>query len=416
MLRSALPPSAWAGGGWTAASALVVLVLMVWDESWALKDRFANARRLHDGAVPRARRVPATYQGLVKAVRRLLTAALLERLESHLRTLVREASAGAWTVGGWVPLAIDGSRFECPRTARNLERFGRANRDGSGPQQTALVAWHAGSGLPWSWRLGAGTASEHDLLRALLPTLPKGCLLLLDAGFPHFELLREIVASGRHVLVRAASGVCLLRDLGWDPRRRKGVVHLWPQLFRRACPPLALRPIRVGTDRGEPVWVLTNVTDPAALSVKRAKRFYRMRWGIEVAYRGLKQTMERRKVRGHSPAVARTELESLMLGASLLGLAGAAARRREGRKRPAEGSFAGTLRAVRQAMRTDPTPRQLQRALASARDPYPRRKNRHGADWPHRKNPTPPRPPQVRDATPAERRLALELRAQLIAA
>ena len=414
MLLPALPSTACAGAGWTAASALMTLVLMVWDESSALKDRFANAKRLHNASVPRSRRVPATYQGLVKAVRRLLTAGLLATLEAQLRTLVEESSAGAWTVAGMVPIAIDGSRFECPRTKKNLDEFKLANREGSGPQQQALVAWHAGSGLPWSWRLGAGTASEHELLRALLPTLPKGCLLLMDAGFPRYELLREIVASGRHVLVRAGSNVCLLRGL--QSGRGKGLVDLWPQDARRKALPLTLRRICVGKDRGQPVWVLTSVTDPAALSARSAKKLYRMRWGIEVAYRGLKQTMERRKVRGHSPAVARTELESLLLGATLLGLAGVAARRAEKRKRPTKGSLAGTLRGVRQAMRTNPTPRELVRMLASSRDPYQRSAHRHSADWPHRKNPSPPKPPRVHVATAAERRQLIELRARLAAA
>jgi hypothetical protein len=36
--------------------------------------------------------------------------------------------------------------------------------------------------------MGPGQASEHDLLRQLLPTLPRGTLLVVDAFYQGYDL------------------------------------------------------------------------------------------------------------------------------------------------------------------------------------------------------------------------------------
>jgi len=41
------------------------------------------------------------------------------------------------------------------------------------------------------------------------------------------------------------------------------------------------------------MWMLTSVLSPKSLSRKRIAELYRLRWGIEVEFRGLKQTMDR---------------------------------------------------------------------------------------------------------------------------
>ena len=80
-----------------------------------LADRFAEARHWLRGLAP-TRRLADTYQGFVKALRRrgdtlalLLHTAFQERMRQHL--------GDDDLVGGWRPLAVDGSRFDCPRAA-----------------------------------------------------------------------------------------------------------------------------------------------------------------------------------------------------------------------------------------------------------------------------------------------------------
>src|SRR5690606_7739608 len=61
-------------------------------------------------------------------------------------------------------------------------------------------------------------------------------------------------------------------------------------------PPLRLRLAKVHIGKTT-VWLLTSVLDPAKLTVKQMLRFYKMRWGVEVEFRGLKQTLDRAKLR-----------------------------------------------------------------------------------------------------------------------
>ena len=98
------------------------MVLMAYDESATLGDRFAHARQCLIEMAPGARRPsnPAgfagkTYQGFVKAAKRLLPGTL-DRLQAHLRKQHQRIAGASWKRYGWVIVACDGSRVEVPRT------------------------------------------------------------------------------------------------------------------------------------------------------------------------------------------------------------------------------------------------------------------------------------------------------------
>ena len=73
-------------------------------------------------------------------------------------------------------------------------------------------------------------------------------------------------------------------------------------------------------DGKKKMYLVTNVLDKKALSEKSAGVLYEMRWGVEVFYRSLKQTLEKRRMLSRTPAAARCELTWAMLGLWLLGL------------------------------------------------------------------------------------------------
>ena len=84
---------------------------------------------------------------------------------------------------------------------------------------------------------------------------------------------------------------------------------------------MVLRLIKVRRPRGrKTMYLLTNVLDEERLSDQTIAVIYRMRWGIEVFYRSLKQTLERRKMRSSAPRQARMELHWTLIGMLLLGL------------------------------------------------------------------------------------------------
>jgi len=392
---------------WTPARLLTALVLVAWGGgAQALTERFATARAVL-GDPDTAR----TYQGWTKA---LLAAGLrlAEAAAAWWRGQMSARAGSAWTLYGWCVLAADGSRFALPRTAELLRVFGFGGRDESQPQLWITTLWHLGLGLPWAWRIGRADASERRHLAALLPDTPPNCLLVADAGYVGYELLRQIVGSGRHFLVRVGRNVHLLTHLGYAQVERGHTVYLWPAYAQRqAQPPLGLRLIRLPVGpKGQPVCLLTSVTDPARLSDEQAGVLYRLRWGIELMYRSLKQTLQARTLRSTAPAQVLFEMHGLMLGLMLLGLWTTRAIQARG-GRPGGWSVAGALQVVRRALRRPDTPQPWTDRLAHAVPDRYLRRRKVRVIWPRKKqHDPPPGCPNVRPATATERRAALALR------
>src|SRR5208337_3294471 len=89
---------------------------------------------------------------------------------------------------------------------------------------------------------------------------------------------------------------------------------LWPELAQcQGGAPLVLRRIVVVDGRNRRMCLLTSVSG-AEMGVAEAVELYRRRWGIEVLYRGLKQTLGRRKMLSDAPENAQVELDWTMAG------------------------------------------------------------------------------------------------------
>ncbi len=397
---------------WSLRNVVFQALLMVFEEGRSLNDRFLNARACLTGFFPGERRPGVTYQGFIKAQRRV-SPAMVEAMMARLRAVHRRLAGKHEERWGWLAFACDGSRVEAPRTAKNQAAFGRAGRKKTGPQLSLTTLYHMGTGLPWDWRIGAGTESERAHLRAMLATLPEGALIVCDAGFTGYDLLREILHGGRSFLVRIGSNVRLLSDLlDVDIEQQGEVVWLWPA-DKRAQPPLELRlirfPPRSGTSEG--MYLLTNVLDHERLPEEAAASLYQMRWGVEVFYRGFKRTLDQHKLRSDAPEQAMWELRWAMIAYLLLGLMtveGIIA----GGHDPLSMSVAGALRIVRRAMHRDGSLRWRRRGdlrvlLARARkDEYRRSSSKQARDWPRKKREKPPGRPRIRAATPSESREA----------
>ncbi len=381
-----------ASPGWSAFSLALDAILMSWDPAPTLAQRFESTLAVLDAALPRRRKVGRTYQGFVKALT-ARSGAIFGVMIPHLRGLTEQAAGRCWRCGQFVPIGADGSRFDAPRTIGN-EPLGFAGKDKCSPQMMTLLLVHLGAMLPWGWRIGGVRKSERALLREVLDQLPERTLLVADAGFTGFDLLCDLRRRGIHFLVRVGRGVRLLKDLGSYEREGKSTVYLWPDA-RRSCPPLVLRLIRVGS-----VYLITDVTDPRQLSKAFAAELYRRRWGLEVAFRSLKQTLQRRKVRSGTAVHARRELDWAMVGLWALALLGVRAIRRAGHE-PRRLSIARSLSAVRAARAGIVSDRRLgQRMREAILDFYERKASKKAYRWPHKKRPSlPPGEPTVTAAT-----------------
>jgi len=398
---------------WLPRMLVFAAILMSWEEAATLGARFDRARRTVGAMFPSRRAVGKTYQGFL---RRLLQFhdCLLETVTFHFRHVLQQGAGTFWTREGLLAFAIDGSRVECPRTRKNEEAFGHAGKKGCGPQMWLTTLWHMGTGLPWAWKQGRSDECERHHLREMLSVLPAGALVVGDAGFVGYELLQAILAGGRSFLVRVGGNVRLLKELGWVKRYGEDTVFLWPQKFHRQ-EPMILRLIELQRG-GKKVYLVTNLS-AEALTHHQAAVLYTMRWGIEVFYRSLKQTLEHRTMRSDAPRQAQAELAWSVVGLQLMGLMSVRERLAQGVD-PLGWSVAATRDLIRQAMHGDPS-RSLgvggwkKRLAACRKDPYVRTHEKKSRDWPDRKRERPPGPPNIRNASATEVQRARQLRAKL---
>jgi hypothetical protein len=292
-----------AGSKWSPLRLVWMALLMAWSAEQTLQARFAATRQVLKSLFPKWS-LGKSYSGWYDAQLKWITP-LRPALSKRLRQQIQEMAGKHWQRQGWCAFAVDGSRFECPRTKANERKLKCAGRKKTGPQLFMTTLLHMGTGLPWDFRIGPGTDSERRHLEDMLGSLPRQSLVVADAGFTGYHLYRRLIAAGQNFLIRVGANVHLLRELGYFEREGADTVYLWPG---KNChePPVVLRLIerRQGKQK---MYLVTNVLDKKALSEKNAGVLYEMRWGVEVFYRSFKQTLQKRKMLSRSPEAAKCE-------------------------------------------------------------------------------------------------------------
>lgn len=400
---------------WTPRMLAICAVLIGWVAGSNLQECFTASREALVAMYSSRRRPGDTLAGFLDALGRQ-SAALLSIVVKSLRRMTIRMSGRLWRVGPWVLFGGDGSRLECPMTSRNERGLGCAGKDKTAPQLFITTLYHVASGLPWAWIRGRGDSSERGQMRRLLKELPRRAMLLIDAGFPSYTLLRALLLLGHDFIVRVGNNVRLLRVLGWEMEQKGSTVYLWPRRHRKRQP-LMLRLVRVKarckhSRHKRDVYLLTSVQSEVLLTDEMITKMYALRWGVEVMYRSLKQTLKHHKMRSDTPQRAKVELDWYMVGLWMLGLMALEAQGRR-RRLEQEWSPAGAVSCVRTAMRNARRPRrkgglksQLRMAVL---DSYVRRRPKRARHYPRKKTETPAGRPKIRMATRKEMQAAQAL-------
>lgn len=382
---------------WKGRMVVWVSVLMFWVSGNTLEEQFSAGRRIVKFMKPHWK-VPVSYSGFVAAQQRwwpLVASALISRLRPD------ESWAGpTWRMLGWLVLAVDGSRFECPRTQANGQGLGCAGREKTAPQIFQTLLQHVGTGLPWDYRLGPGTDSERRHLDEMLPDLPAKTLLTADAGFISYELCSQLIDAKTYFVLRIGGNKTLLENLEGEEPPDERIVYLWPE-DARSQPPLKVRRICFPSSGGLPVVLITNVLDPEILSDEDAQQIYQSRWGIEVYFRHLKQTMGFTRLKSRTPATALGEHHWRLISFWMLQRM-AVRQQITARQDPRRFSAAGARREIREVLQlmqqgTYETPLG-RRWLKTQTDSYKRHGPKATGHWPRKKNDKPPNPPKTRQA------------------
>lgn len=372
---------------WDAEQLVAQAMMWSWQEARNVTDAFDQTLEVCEEL--KMKNVAQSYTSMMNA---------LDQYDDVLSPILRERHQKlAEEVGGsyfhderWVLIGFDGSRATAPRTLSNeralcAPNYGQGSRAKYGkkkskgmrrkkneqnkphpqaPQAWITMMWHMRMRLPWTWRLGPSNSSERGHVTEMLEKeeFPENTLFCGDAGFVGYPLWDAIATAGQDFLIRVGANVRLLSEHADIKKRGGGIVLCWPQgKMNSGFPPLRLRLIQVKIGKTK-MWILTSVLDPKKLSKKKIIRYYKMRWGIEVEFRGLKQTIDKHKLRCRNSDRLLVELDwsiRAMATAELIALreqiedestASPSARDLKVYD-PKDRSLANTMRALRRCMR-----------------------------------------------------------------
>jgi hypothetical protein len=420
---------------WQTQPLLFVLLCMTWCTGDSLPERFETARAFYVALHQRRRRPGQTFAGFEKALAQL-PLPVLRALATAVRCRLAQVFAARFTVDGFIPLGCDGSRLACPRSAELERRLGLGKnkkrkkrqkksapagpqvppaqrsaaaeeakaRAAGTPQLWVTAVLHLGLGVLWSWRLGTGNASEREHLRLLVQSLPRGALLVADAGYVGYHLMAGLQAAGLAFLLRLSSRAPLyVPDKSTLKKYREGMVYYWPQKVQNQDrPPLPVRLWRIRGGRGD-VWLISNVLDEQRLPRHTAGKFYRWRWRNEGLFRTYKRTLGKVKFMSRTVVQVHREAEGSLLATQLLLAQGALAP-----PAPATGKVVlPSARKVLLEIRTEIRnvtgmylgPRQAQTYVERLAQAHWRerqqRSRRIRRRWPGRQDHKPPGPPKI---------------------
>lgn len=370
---------------WTPEKLAQQALIWAWQDTKNVTDAFERALEVcRDLKIEKAAQ---TYTAFINALDRYRPTFSL-RLRQHFQFLAEEIGGRFWRDKGWVLMGFDGSRVTTPRTVSNETTFCAPNYgqgktakyrrkktkgmrrsqnekhppEPQAPQVWITMMWHMSLRLPWTWRLGPSNSSERGHVMEMLEQekFPEDTLFCGDAGFVGYDFWKAILGAGGNFLVRVGANVSLLSETADVIRLGGGIVLCWPKgKMNSGEEPLRLRLVRVKIGKTK-MWMLTSVLDCQELPVKKIIQYYKMRWGVEVEYRGLKQTSDKGILRCRNSARVYAELDwsiRAMAFAELIALREQLPKDDESQTEPEQDydpkdrSLANTIRALRKCMR-----------------------------------------------------------------
>lgn len=437
---------------WEPEQLVAEAMIWSWQETKNVTDAFDQTLEVCEELG--ANDISKTYTSFMNALD-TYTDTFSSRLRERHQELAEEVAGRFWSDGSWTPIGFDGSRATTPRTASNEKAFcapnyGKSNsakyrkRKSKGmrrkqnernkpqpqaPQTWITMMWHMGLRLPWTWRLGPSYSSERSHVLEMLDeeAFPENTLFCGDAGFVGYPLWNGILDAGGDFLVRVGANVTLLSETADIKKCGGGMVLCWPKgKMNWGAKPLRLRLVQVKIGKTK-MWMLTSVLNPKKLSKKKIVEFYKMRWGIELEFRGLKQTIDKHKLRCRNSDRVLVELDwsiRAMAVAELIALREQIPQEHksdaEDAYDPKDRSLANTIRALRHCMRNlnkypQPSDGLLHRLSQSLVQKYDNHTDKRARYRPKNPDKKPLGDPQIRKMSLDEHRKLQEISQNLAA-
>jgi hypothetical protein len=242
---------------------------------------------------------------------------LQELMDQHCLPMANPASHPEAFFAGLRIVAMDGSNFELPDEAANVEAFGYpGSRTGHAgyPQAQCAVLVECATHAIFGATIGAYGTEEFKLCKQLLPKLDASMLCLADRGFRGHSRWVAARASGAQLLWRAsATQHFSVQTLLPDQSFLSQLAPSQGSRDERRAQAVQVRVIdyEMPNAKGEMTAyrLITSLTDHAAAPAHELARLYHERWEIEGVFDELKTHLlqSRRVLRSKTPDLVRQE-------------------------------------------------------------------------------------------------------------
>jgi hypothetical protein len=309
---------------------------------------------------------PTSDTGDYCRARAKLSEAALHELSFEVAEELEDQADKSWLWKGKLHAKlIDGFTFTMPDTPKNQAVYPqqKAQKAGCGqPIARAVAILSLATACVMDVAIGpykGKETGESALLRAMLLSLVKGDIAVMDRYYCSFMMIALLLAQGvqtcaRKHHLRPATDFRKGKRLGkndhlivWTrPMRPKWMDKAtYAQIPNR----LELREIHyhivVPGRRTKEIDVITTLTDPKEVSTKEIAELYGFRWNSELDIRSIKESLNLGHVRCKSPAMVHRELWTTLLGYNLIRTTAAGAALLHD-KQPRKISFTSTCQYV----------------------------------------------------------------------
>lgn len=184
--------------------------------------------------------------------------------------------------------AIDGSKITLPSDKKLLKHYGGHGRHAASPTAQSSILYDVLNDTVTDALIAPMATDERKLAEAHIgsikeQTLGEQKLIILDRGYPSFELIEKLESEGLYYLMRVREKFNLEIDAQTE---NDGYV-----LIHKGGKTIQVRVIKFKLDSGETETLITNITD-RRLGKKAFKKLYFMRWPVETKFDIVKNKLQ----------------------------------------------------------------------------------------------------------------------------
>lgn len=231
---------------------------------------------------------PVSAAAFCKA-RRKLKPELLASFLAMVASTIGEKHSRKLLWSGRRIFAVDGMRHNLQRSPDLAEHFG-VPHGGHCPQMLVSVLYDVIGKFPVAATFAPGASCERQEMLRLLPHLRPGDVIVLDRGYPSFEVIHEVLNVGADFVIRVPKSNSFEAIQAVQDSDGNDYLMLLPPsaaAARAGAEMLKVRCVRIDVGADDP-WLLFTSLRRSEISLPQLQSLYHLRWEIEEFYKLLK--------------------------------------------------------------------------------------------------------------------------------